>query len=70
MPGTALNEIKVDTELFYKFGKIYNGNISINFDDIFNQCKTFNILLENDFIQTQRMIVLGRNIFIKLSYSF
>lgn len=70
MPGTALNETKVDTELFYKFGKNYTGNISLNFDDIFNQCKSFNVLLENDFIQTQRMTVLGRNIFLKLSYSF
>jgi len=70
VPGTSLNEIIVNTELLYRFGKDYNGNISLNFNDIFDQYKSFSVLMKNDYIQTQRMAVLGRNLYLKISYAF
>ncbi len=70
LSGTFFKEFIVNTELLYKIGKNSNGDIILGLNDIFNQHRSFNVLMKNDYIETQRMSVLGTNLFLKLRYSF
>ena len=69
-PGTLLREVILNAELACTFGKADAGNISLNFNDLLNQARSFIVSLENDHINMLRTTILGRNIFLKLSYRF
>ena len=69
-PGTALREVVLNSEFACKFGKDDRGSLGIHFNDIFNQVKSFNVFMENDYIRTERSFILGRNAYLKMSYKF
>ncbi len=70
LPNTVLREIVLNSEFACKFGKEDKGSLSINFNDILNQARSWRVFMENDYVKTERIAILGRNAYLKLSYSF
>ncbi len=54
----------------YKFGKQDRGAIGVHFKDILNQIKSIDIRMREDYIETSKNRILGRNGSISFSYKF
>ena len=70
LPGTSLKKMILNTEISYKFGDNYTNAITLAFNDIFNQNKSLDVMMQNNYIQTRHVEVLGRNLYLKLLYCF
>ncbi len=63
-------ETLLSASFLYKFGKNDQGEIGLHVDDILNQQKSISIMMQEDYIETSRSRILGRNASISFSYQF